>query len=54
MTQPCVEICRRLADSDFAGAVVLEVTTGSARTTPERSEILSRSLAFAREHLKRA
>ncbi|MCX6469054.1 MAG: sugar phosphate isomerase/epimerase [Corynebacteriales bacterium] len=51
--QPCVEVCRRLAESDFAGAVVLEVTTGSARTKPERSEILARSLAFAREHLAR-
>lgn len=51
--QPCVEICRRLADSDFDGAVVLEVSTGSARTKPERSEILARSLAFAREHLAR-
>ncbi len=53
-SQPCVEICRRLAESNFTGAVVLEVTTGSARTKPERSEILSRSLTFAREHLKRA
>lgn len=53
-TQPCAEICRRLAESDFAGSVVLEVTTGSARTKPERSEILARALAFGREHLKRA
>ena len=51
--QPCVEICRRLAESDFDGAVVLEVSTGSARNKPERSEILARSLAFAREHLAR-
>ncbi|MGZ8177050.1 sugar phosphate isomerase/epimerase family protein [Williamsia sp. SKLECPSW1] len=52
-TQPCVEVCRRLAESDFDGAVVLEVSTGSARTKPERAEILARSLAFAREHLAR-
>ncbi|MBT0565990.1 sugar phosphate isomerase/epimerase [Williamsia sp. CHRR-6] len=51
--QPCVEICRRLAESDFAGGVVLEVTTSSAKTKPERAAILARSLAFAREHLAR-
>ncbi|GAB83536.1 sugar phosphate isomerase/epimerase [Gordonia rubripertincta] len=51
--QPCAEVCRRIAASDFAGAVVLEVTTGSARTKPERSALLARSLDFARQHLKR-
>ncbi|SIR67707.1 sugar phosphate isomerase/epimerase family protein [Williamsia sterculiae] len=51
--QPCELICRRLAASDFAGAVVLEVSTGSARTKPERSRILERALAFARTHLER-
>lgn len=51
--QPCAEVCRRIAASDFAGAVVLEVTTGSARTKPERSALLARSLDFARRHLKR-
>ncbi|MEE4025839.1 sugar phosphate isomerase/epimerase [Gordonia sp. PKS22-38] len=51
--QPCAEICRRLADSDFAGTVVLEVTTSSARTKPERSALLARSLDFARRHLAR-
>ncbi len=51
--QPCAEVCRRLAASDFDGAVVLEVTTSSARTKPERSALLARSLDFARQHLKR-
>ncbi|MFW0795202.1 sugar phosphate isomerase/epimerase [Gordonia sp. CPCC 205515] len=51
--QPCAEVCRRLAAGDFAGAVVLEVTTSSARTKPERSALLARSLDFARQHLKR-
>ncbi|MGV9714207.1 sugar phosphate isomerase/epimerase family protein [Gordonia sp. NPDC003424] len=51
--QPCAEVCRRLADSEFAGAVVLEVTTSAARTKPERSALLARSLDFARQHLTR-
>ncbi|GAB17864.1 hypothetical protein GOEFS_041_00180 [Gordonia effusa NBRC 100432] len=51
--QPCVEVCRRIAESDFDGAVVLEVTTSSARTKPERAEMLARSLDFARTHLRR-
>ncbi|MFT4125509.1 MAG: sugar phosphate isomerase/epimerase [Gordonia sp. (in: high G+C Gram-positive bacteria)] len=51
--QPCAEVCRRIAASDFAGAVVLEITTSSARTRPERSALLARSLDFARQHLKR-
>ncbi|NDK89829.1 sugar phosphate isomerase/epimerase [Gordonia desulfuricans] len=52
-SQPCAEVCRRIAQSDFAGAVVLEVTTSSARTKPERRAMLARSLDFARQHLKR-
>ncbi|GAC82822.1 sugar phosphate isomerase/epimerase family protein [Gordonia paraffinivorans] len=51
--QPCAEVCRRIAESDFNGAVVLEISTGSARTKPERSALLARSLDFARQHLKR-
>src|SRR5690606_10411990 len=50
-TQPCAEVCRRLAESDFEGQVVLEVSTQSARTRAERSAMLARSLAFARTHL---
>ena len=52
-SQPCVEVCRRLAASDFAGAVVLEVSTGSARTKPERAAFLGRALDFARTNLRR-
>lgn len=52
--QPCVEVCRAIAESDFDGAVVLEVTTSSARTKPERATMLARSLDFARTHLRRS
>ncbi|NLV80389.1 MAG: sugar phosphate isomerase/epimerase [Rhodococcus sp.] len=52
-TQPCAEVCRRLATDDFAGQVVLEVSTQSARTRAERSAMLAQALAFAREHLDR-
>ncbi|MGV9858966.1 sugar phosphate isomerase/epimerase family protein [Gordonia sp. NPDC003425] len=52
-SQPCAEICRRLAASHFTGAAILEVGTGAARTKPERSALLSRALEFARQHLKR-
>lgn len=52
--QPCAEVCRRLAASDFDGAVVLEVTTSAARNKPARSAMLARSLDFARQHLERA
>ncbi|GAC68018.1 sugar phosphate isomerase/epimerase family protein [Gordonia soli] len=51
--QPCAEICRRLANSGFNGAVILEVSTSAARTKPERSALLKRSLDFARSHLRR-
>ncbi|GAC59144.1 MULTISPECIES: sugar phosphate isomerase/epimerase family protein [Gordonia] len=52
-SQPCIEVCKRLADSDFSGAVILEVHTGSARTRNERAAMLARSLDFARTHLHR-
>lgn len=52
-TQPCAQVCRLIAESDFTGSVVLEVTTSSARTKPERAAMLARSLDFARRHLKR-
>ena len=52
--QPCVEVCNRLARNGFDGAVVLEVTTSGARTKPDRSAMLARSLEFARTHLSRA
>lgn len=52
-TQPCAEVCRRLAESDFDGQVVLEVSTQSARTRADRAAMLARSLDFARRHLDR-
>ena len=52
-TQPAAEICQRLAASDFAGHVILEVTTSGARTAAEREQLLTESLEFARIHLLR-
>ncbi|NNG97816.1 sugar phosphate isomerase/epimerase [Gordonia araii NBRC 100433] len=52
-SQPCGEICRRIAASEFDGAVVLEVTTSAARSKTERAAMLARSLDFARTHLRR-
>ncbi|MFC7418076.1 sugar phosphate isomerase/epimerase family protein [Gordonia phosphorivorans] len=51
--QPCVQVCRQLADSDFDGSVVLEVHTGSAKSKAERSAMLTRALEFAQTHLSR-
>ncbi|WP_374116471.1 sugar phosphate isomerase/epimerase family protein [Hoyosella sp. YIM 151337] len=50
-TQPCAEVCRRLAESDFAGQVVLEISTKHARTSGERAMMLTEALQFARTHL---
>jgi sugar phosphate isomerase/epimerase len=52
-SQPAAEICQMLAASDFAGHVILEVTTSQARTSAEREQLLVESLEFAREHLLR-
>jgi sugar phosphate isomerase/epimerase len=52
-SQPAVEICQMLAASDFAGHVILEVTTSRARNAAEREELLVESLEFARAHLLR-
>ena len=43
--QPTVEVCQMLAGSDFAGHVILEVTTSGARTKAEREALLTESLA---------
>jgi len=51
--QPVVEVCQRLATGDFAGHVVLEVSTSSARSVHEREAMLAESLHFARTHLLR-
>ena len=52
-TQPTVEVCEMLAGGDFAGHVILEVTTSGARTAAEREALLNESLKFARKHLLR-
>ncbi|HTM85477.1 MAG TPA: sugar phosphate isomerase/epimerase [Mycobacterium sp.] len=51
--QPTVEVCQLLAAGDFAGHVVLEVTTSQARSPHEREVLLNESLQFARTHLLR-
>ena len=52
-TQPTAEICQMLAASNFAGHVILEVTTSGVRTAIEREQLLTESLEFARRHLLR-
>ena len=52
-SQPAAEICRLLAAGDFAGHVILEVTTSAARNNAEREALLVESLEFARTHLMR-
>lgn len=52
-TQPTVEICQMLAASDFAGHVILEVSTSGVRAAAEREALLTESLQFARRHLLR-
>lgn len=51
-SQPCVEVCRHLVDSGFAGQAVIEINTQNARTRRERSAMLAQALAFARENLE--
>ncbi len=51
--QPVVEVCQMLATGEFAGHVVLEVSTSSARSVHEREAMLAESLHFARTHLLR-
>lgn len=52
-TQPAVEVCQMLAGGNFAGHVILEVSTSSARSAHERETLLAESLQFARTHLLR-
>jgi sugar phosphate isomerase/epimerase len=52
-TQPTVEVCQMLATGEFAGHVVLEVSTSSAGSVHEREAILAESLQFARSNLLR-
>jgi sugar phosphate isomerase/epimerase len=51
-SQPCAQVCERLAASGFGGAVVLEVSTRRCRTRAERETALAESLLFARLHLR--
>jgi sugar phosphate isomerase/epimerase len=51
-TQPCAQVCERLAASGFGGAVVVEVSTRRCRTRSERAALLAESLLFARLHLR--
>lgn len=51
--QPVIEVCQLLAGGDFAGHVVLEVSTSNARSAHEREAMLAESLQFARKHLLR-
>ena len=53
-SQPCAQVCERLAASAFSGAVVLEVNTRACRTRSERTTLLAESLLFARLHLQAA
>ena len=48
-TQPTAEVCQLLAAGDFAGHVVLEVTTSGARSEAEREALLVR-VAAVRPH----
>jgi sugar phosphate isomerase/epimerase len=51
-SQPCAQVLERLAARDFAGMVVLEVSTRRARTRADRAALLAESLLFARLHLR--
>ncbi len=50
-TQPCAELLRGLAASDFDGQVVVEISTRKAVDRAERETALTESLEFARRHL---
>jgi sugar phosphate isomerase/epimerase len=52
-TEPTAEVCQLLAAGAFAGQVVLEVSTSSARSSSEREAMLAESLQFARTYLLR-
>ncbi|MGH3971695.1 MAG: sugar phosphate isomerase/epimerase family protein [Mycobacterium sp.] len=52
-TQPVVDVCQMLVGGDFAGHVVLEVSTSNARSAHEREAMLAESLQFARTHMLR-
>lgn len=49
-TQPCAEVLRRLGSRQFAGTVVVEISTRLV-AAEQRQIDLAESLAFARQHL---
>ena len=49
--QPCAELLHGLAQSDFDGQVVVEISTRKAADRTEREVALRESLEFARLHL---
>ncbi|WP_280396940.1 sugar phosphate isomerase/epimerase family protein [Nocardia carnea] len=51
-TQPCAEVCAALVGNGFTGHAVAEINTQEARTTAARAAMLTRTLEFARTHLK--
>lgn len=51
-TQPCDEVLQHLVETDFPGAVVLEV--GTRRRPMDRAKDLREALEFARQHLGQA
>jgi sugar phosphate isomerase/epimerase len=50
-SQPCAEVCERVAASGFTGVVVVEISTRRCRTRYERATLLAESLLFARLNL---
>ncbi|WP_245650275.1 sugar phosphate isomerase/epimerase family protein [Millisia brevis] len=52
-TQPIQQVCRAAVEAGFAGSAAVEVTTKSARTVRERTEILERALVASRGYFAR-
>jgi sugar phosphate isomerase/epimerase len=50
-SEPVAEVLEHLAASGWDGSVVAEVNTRKARTEQGKLELLSETLAFARDHL---
>jgi sugar phosphate isomerase/epimerase len=52
--QPCAEFCELLAARDFAGHVVVEVSTRRASDREAREQDLAEALAFTRLNMAAA